>query len=291
MIKVEECALCNHQTRLLKSHIIPKFAVDWLKRTSATGYMRQVIKPNLRKQDIDKLRLLCTDCENRFSKWEKQFAENIFIPFQEKYQQSFEYREWLLLFAVSLAWRTVIKEIESFRKLRPELSPFVYNALNHWSAFLLGKSADPGPYEHHMLLLDFIANAQNIDLPDGIHWYLLRGIDSTIVSSSKKVFAYTKLPGLIFWTAIQPPKPEGWEKTQIFRSGIIGTPQSITQPEFGPFLLDRIKITDKILMSDISERQMKQIEQCALKNPEKVIASRSFEVHLAERFWQERKKK
>lgn len=290
MTRVKKCALCGRHARLFKSHVIPKFVVDWLKRTSTTGYIRQVIKPNLRKQDIDKLKLLCADCESRFSKWEKRFAEDIFIPFQEKYQQSFEYEEWLLLFVVSLAWRTVVKEIETFREHNPKLAPFMDNALNCWRKFLLNEDADPGPYDHHIFFLDFIANAYDIELPDKIHWYLLRGIDSTIVFSSKDVFAYTKLPGVIFWSGIQPSKPEGWEKTLISRSGIIETPQGVAQPGFGDFLLDRAKITLR-LMSNMSERQRERIGWSALKDPERAIASRSFEVYLAEKFWQEHKKK
>lgn len=289
MTTVEKCALCGRHARLLDSHVIPKFVVDWLKRTSATGYIRQVIKPNLRRQDFGRLKLLCADCENRFSKWEKRFAEDVFIPFQEKHQQSFKYEEGLLLFAVSLAWRTVIKEVESFREHNLELAPFVDNALKCWSTVLLDEGADPEPYDHYIFFLDFISNAYNIEVPDKICWYLLRGIDSTIVSSSKEAFAYTKLPGLIFWSGIQPPKPEGWKKTLISRTGIIESPQSVEEPGFGDFLLDRAKIALR-LMSSISESQQERIGQAIFEDPERAIASGSFEVYLAERFWQERKK-
>jgi len=118
MRKAEECKLCGNHAKLTESHVIPKFVINWLKQTSATGYIRQGINPNLRKQDLAKLKLLCAVCETRFSRWEKRFAEDIFIPYQTRRQQSFRYDQWLLLFVVSLAWRTVIVEIESFQKNR-----------------------------------------------------------------------------------------------------------------------------------------------------------------------------
>ena len=245
MTNVERCALCSHQTKLVSSHIIPKFTVKWLKKTSATGYIRMVKKPNLRKQDLPKVKLLCNDCENRFSKWEKLFAENIFIPFQEKAQRSFKYEEWLIRFAVSLAWRTVIKEINGFRG-ESELAQFVDTALKRWSSFLLGTNVDPGSYEHHIFFLDLIAETNNLELPDMFQWYLLRGFDSTIVYSSNEVAAYTKLPGFIFWSGIKPPKLKGWEKTLISDSGVMETVQRISHPGFAEFVLDRAIIGLKL---------------------------------------------
>jgi hypothetical protein len=36
------CALCQDETNLKESHLIPKFVGKWLKRTSATGYLRDI---------------------------------------------------------------------------------------------------------------------------------------------------------------------------------------------------------------------------------------------------------
>jgi len=61
------CALCNDCAPLMKSHIVPKFTSEWLKRTSATGYLREAVQPNKRKQDFTTFRLLCANCEGIFS--------------------------------------------------------------------------------------------------------------------------------------------------------------------------------------------------------------------------------
>ncbi len=105
ILKEANCALCGTYSTLQKSHMIPKFVAEWVKKTSETGYLRDAIRPNQRIQDFPKFRLLCAKCENIFSQWENQFAREIFIPFQDKKQKSFIYEEWLLSFIISLAWR------------------------------------------------------------------------------------------------------------------------------------------------------------------------------------------
>lgn len=117
--------------------IIPKFVGKWLKDTSATGYLRQATNPNLRIQDLLTERLLCYDCEGLFSTWEKQFAENIFIPYHSGGKRKFAYEKWLLLFAISLNFRAAIVELESFRQEKPNLATKIDDALADWKATLL----------------------------------------------------------------------------------------------------------------------------------------------------------
>lgn len=115
------CKLCQKNQDLRESHIIPKFVAKWLKESSATGYLRQGVEPNLRKQDFPKERLLCGDCENRFSRWENIFAEKIFLPYLNDGKREFEYTDWLLKFSVSLIWRMGISELDEFRDYKPNL--------------------------------------------------------------------------------------------------------------------------------------------------------------------------
>jgi len=289
MIMRGQCALCRRRRRLSESHIVPKFAVEWLKRTSATGYIREPLNPNMRKQDICKGRLLCATCETRLSKWETRFAERVFVPYHGTGQRSFKYEEWLLLFAVSLAWRTAVNEAVSFRKHNPPVAPFVEGAANYWRALLLRECAEPGPYDHHMFFLDFIERATGVDLPEKMNRYLLTTVDSTIASSARQAFAYTKLPGFIFWSGIRPPKPEGWDGTRISQRGVIDGRQRVAQRGFGEFVVDRCKnVTAR--MSNISDKQHERIVQTALKDPDKAIASLSHRCFLADRRAQKGKK-
>jgi len=275
-----KCKLCGREAKILESHIIPKFAIDWLKKTSATGYLSQATQPNLRIQNGVKAKLLCAECEGLCSRWEKRFAEDLFIPFQEKGQKSFEYDDWLLSFAVSQAWRTTIHlrnlTINAKQNLKTELAKSLDKAMNCWHAFLLGQSEDLGPYEHHLQFLSVVTNNQGLDLPDMFNMYLLRSIDHEIANTSREVFIYTKLPGLILWSFVKPSHTEGLERTRIYPRGIIATSQKLTRLELCNFLIDRAKSAD--LQISMSPKQRQKLANGFLKDSERARASRSFEV-------------
>src|SRR5579859_3018033 len=75
------CRLCGSGTRdsLCESHVFPKFYWEWMKETG-DRYFRDPRRPNLRFQDGTKLKMLCRDCEARFSVAETPFAARIFRP-------------------------------------------------------------------------------------------------------------------------------------------------------------------------------------------------------------------
>ena len=56
---IAACNLCSNIDTLHKSHIIPAFAIKWIKNTSVTGYLRFPDQPNIKAQDGHKDYLLC----------------------------------------------------------------------------------------------------------------------------------------------------------------------------------------------------------------------------------------
>jgi hypothetical protein len=56
------CKLCGQQKELRYGHIVPAFAVRWLKQTSLTGYLK-TFKSKVRVQETKRVYLLCADCE------------------------------------------------------------------------------------------------------------------------------------------------------------------------------------------------------------------------------------
>lgn len=277
---IGKCKLCSREADIFESHIIPKFATDWIKETSATGYLRQATHPDLRIQDGIKTKLLCAECEELFSRLEKRFAEDLFIPFLEKGQTSFEYDDWLLSFGVSLAWRTAMYitslPVDTPPNLKPELARFLDKAINCWRAFLLEQRKDLGPYEHHLLFWSAVRNDQGLGPPDRFNMYLLRAIDAEIVNTSTEVFVYTKLPGLIFWSFVKPAHTQGLEGTRIYPRGIIATYQKVASLELGNFLKDRAKHAD--LRVSMSPKQRQKLANAFLKDPQHTRSSHSFEV-------------
>ena len=145
------CKLCMKEKNLSNSHIIPKFVVRWLKDTSATGYLRQAEKPNIRKQDIITRKILCRHCEGLFSRNETQFAKNIFLPFQNDKVKRFQYDDWLRAFAVSVFWRLGVADLEDFRVFKPHLVGYLEEALAIWRGSLLSGEFSDDRYAHHIL--------------------------------------------------------------------------------------------------------------------------------------------
>jgi hypothetical protein len=85
------CKLCNNPSKLVQSHIIPKFVFKWLEETSATGHVRFAQNVNRRVQDSFKENLLCRNCEDLFNSWETDFANKLFYPLVNRKKSSFEY--------------------------------------------------------------------------------------------------------------------------------------------------------------------------------------------------------
>lgn len=279
------CRLCLNEKELRESHVIPQFAARWLKDNSATGYLRQAINPNLRRQDLQTELLLCEDCENIFSRWEKIFAESIFYPYLNDRKLEFEYSDWLLKFAVSLIWRLGITELEDFREYKPRLVGDLEKALSRWRKYLLSEDAMKVKYGFHLFFLDFVKSSTGGSVPEGLHWYILSGVDGTIPASNTEVYGYVKLPALAFFAGIKPRFPTGLKNTQILERGKIrASNQIISSPVFGEFFLDRAKSSWELTKS-ISEKQRQKIHKAIISNPEKSVNSHSFQVFLAEQYW------
>src|SRR3989304_9636938 len=117
------CALCRQQKDLRKSHIIPRFVSKWLKSTSATGFLRGVVKPEMRRQDLPTFPMLCEECEQIFSKLESYFAREIFYPFMDEGKRDIAYDGTLLRFIISLSWRTLKTSYENQVSLTPWIKP------------------------------------------------------------------------------------------------------------------------------------------------------------------------
>lgn len=106
-----DCALCGEKNVILKeSHSIPKFAYDWVKKTSPTKYIRYSLDVNVRRQDGPKEYLLCGGCEGRLSIVEKALAENVFrkVANYRKQSSKITITEDVRLAVLSIFWRALL---------------------------------------------------------------------------------------------------------------------------------------------------------------------------------------
>lgn len=273
-----KCCLCKIEGDLQLSHIIPKFVFDWLKRTSP-GFIRRGTNPNLRVQDGYKDHILCVNCEQLFSRWEKAFAENIFIPFHEINPRTFKYPygKWALKFAVSVSWRSLIfmKKMGLSHFSERQIN-FADNALNEWSNFLLDRQSNPGVFEQHILPLDVIESHTNLNLSPFMNRYILRTVDIDAIRSDSGACVFTKMCKLNLFGFIQPPNPKLWKGTKLHaKRGFIGNKKYMLPNNILDYFNNRANMAGEIF-ANMSDNQASKINNLILEKKDEVAYSEVF---------------
>ncbi len=212
-----KCSLCDNQKDLQQSHIIPSFVYKWLKNSSVTGYLRFGETPNKRVQDGEKKYLLCKDCEQLFSSWEKTFANELFVPFHQS-EPIKPYGKWLLKFSTSVSWRvlTLFKNHLDLNHFPPNLLNSVDKTLITWKEFLLDKRPHPAIYEQHILPFPgYVADNNDPDMPTNINRYITRSVDIDAACSKTEAFVYVKICRLLIIGFIEMNHRERWSQMKI----------------------------------------------------------------------------
>lgn len=266
------CALYNFETDLRESHIYPKFAIKYLKKTGSK-YLRNVVEPNKREQDGLKLYLLSSKAEQEFGIREKWFAEKIFVPYLNG-KLSLNYNENLYYFGISFLWRILLTQFRTSNELKKQ---WYYSTLKkvetEWTDFLT-KGILPRNYHNINLFFtdEIITNTTKLK---GVDFYLTRTMDSTIVSSPNKsyLFIYGKFSKFIFWSIIKSPDygADLYDEEIHPIKGAFDIPQSLEYEPFRIFLGNRIKGFNNLPKAN--SEQQKKIEHEIMKNPEKFLKS------------------
>jgi hypothetical protein len=279
MIKI--CRLCGQQADLSESHIIPKFVTDWLKKTSATGYLRSTPTINRRSQNGIKEHMLCSNCETMFNRWETPVANNIFYPYCRRESVNFKYGPWLLKFAVSVSWRALTHYFGYSRgeyKYSDLAITWINRSLKAWKEFLLDKSPNPGSFEQHLLLVDIIESASNPEhFEANINRYLTRVQEINMAhSDGDPRFIYVKMGKMILLGFIHYENPNYWKGTKIHvKQGTIGG--DVTVPEqFFEYLNERADTMRKYDES-ISSKQKEKIHKSYMRDLDHVGRSETFQ--------------
>jgi hypothetical protein len=282
---IGKCELCLKEKELQGSHILPSFTNKWLKDNSLTKYLRSAGNPNLRKQDLIKAPLLCTDCEGRLSEWEEHAASKLFKPWNDDRALDLDYDDWLLRFTTSLSWRTGIYCRDEFAHVKPDLESKYSKALENWRRFLLGEKNSCAPYEHHVFLWGPVEKVVGMDLPPKWHAYTLRGFDMSYVVFRNEVLIYSHIPGISFFSTVNPPRLTGSRGTWIAKRGTL-TPGQDCPPIIGSWVEER---SNEISDVELSEKQQKKITDEVLKaikeEPNDEVLEKKGEALLLDRKW------
>ncbi len=274
------CALCLKTTELKLSHIVPKFVWRWLKESSASS-IRSSREPDLRIQDGLKIHLLCAECEQRFSDWEKRFAEKVFLPLNdpEAVIEPIHYEEWALKFAVSVSWRVL-----TFFNLKGHASDFSPRqneladvALETWRKFLLGEVSNPGNFEQHLHPVDVLTNYEGPKISSYLNRYLLRTIDVDVISTSDSTYVYIKMCRLILFGRIEEKYPRKWKGMQLhLRKGDIRPRTYYCAPGWVADYLSRKADETKNALESVSPKQQAIIDTAFHKNVDAIAQSETF---------------
>lgn len=272
------CRLCKNEAELQLSHIVPKFVYKWFKETSASP-MRDSRNPNVRIQDGEKSYLLCSNCEELFSKWESTFSQNIFHPLQQEQREKYylQYGEWCLKFAVSVSWRLLTYGKETgIDHFSIEQMAKADEALETWREFLLSNKKSPAPFDQQLIPLSTIVDSSNINLSPFSNRYFLRTIGVDIACSDQRSFTYVKMGRIMLFGLIQENYPNHWRNGKIWVDrGVIGNEKYILPPGLDKYINDRANKTANIY-SSISQNQQSKIRQHVLENKEKFEQSEIF---------------
>lgn len=280
------CRLCGNNAPLLKSHIIPKFIFDWVKKTSATDYVRFNQNIDMPEQDGLKLSWLCSKCEQIISTYEKYFADRVFYPLHENAAR-ITYNNGLLKFAASIAWRILQYKIElnQTENFNEKLIRASNQALIRWHDYLFNKTKNPGNYELHFYnYLGIISSIKS--LPNNIHRYLHRDTGFNLYRIGEVALVYIKLPGFIIIGYISLPKNNiEFKKTRIcVTSGTI-EPMIYQAPiELWEIIKDEAQKAEEYQKS-ISDRQKTKINEKYKQNLQRASESETIkaltkDIHL-----------
>jgi hypothetical protein len=291
----DSCKLCGNEATLQESHILPAFALRWLKETGATTYLRTAATPNKRVQDARKMPLLCQGCETLFSKDEDEFARVIFRPYVEKGLNAdgegteaipeFRHNEWLLRLIISVHWRLLVSE--GTCNIPTQYWPILSTFEETWRHFLLRRRPDTGICETHVAFLSSLTAAEGgglLHLGKNVNYYILRTVDGTLVCShtKKRLAVYSKLGPIAFYTAIMPSSLKGTVESKVRMRGSIKTSQHMQNVEFNRFML--VTRPNEVQNAyAISERQNENILKDMTANPEKTLNSLSHKAFMADK--------
>lgn len=269
------CALCHEERSLRLSHIVPAFVFRWMKETSGTGNLRGSLNPNVRVQDGLKVSLLCGNCEQIFSDWERQFASAIFHPYRSDQVAPRRYTEWCLKFCVSVSWRvlTYLSASSSLDQLSDTQRRQVDAALDVWREFLLGRRRHPGAFEQHLLPFSEIESTNIPDLPPNFNRFLARGAHMDFMhSDSGFMSTFVKMGPFMLFGFIAKPADK-WIGTRVAVSNGTVDPRDYRLPaSLFDYLKQKAKESGNVLAS-LSDNQKMKIQDSIVKNADRIRGS------------------
>lgn len=288
------CRLCQRERSLQESHLVPKFVINMIKG-DANGRLRRPEQPDIPFQDGIKGKMLCFECEQRFSRWER--ASSDFVRLCQDDIGPYEYGEYLVPFILSVAWRVLVWEMGAGdgSAWPAKVQPAIERAEVEWRNSILQEDFRPLSGRIHAWLLGssgMPSADMRRELPPSWNRYLDGAVDITVAtstdptlpSSSQIAAAYVKMGRLVTFTVIRAPSVRRWKGTAIHRRGALMPEEVVIPRAVLEFMADRARGSEDRLrqMSPvqrerIGERVLREIEE---GKPPKALAALERDVEM-----------
>ena len=248
-MKQGKCNLCDKNTGLAESHIIPKFVFRWMKNTGGK-YFRTPLNPNKRMQDGEKRYLMCFDCEQKFSKYEKWFADNIFFPHLNNDQRFLEYDENLGNFIISVLWRRLL-----INKIDGE--QFYDDVFYNWKSYLDKNKPLKFDNIHLLFLGDKWGN--NVQPNQYVSRYFNRATDTNIAEIDGEKIVFAKFSRFLVFAKLDSETKKFRGTNVLLKKSRFPFVQFIDNGMFSLFFLDRAEKIYQLALSKISPQEQEKI--------------------------------
>lgn len=103
----KSCLLCKVGELDELGHIIPKFVMRWLKQASKRKNFYLNNEQEQMIADTPAFKMMCKDCEDKFSNLEKHFTDNFFKKYYRGHTPN-PIQDEVYDFAISIAWRLIV---------------------------------------------------------------------------------------------------------------------------------------------------------------------------------------
>ena len=219
--------------------------------------------------------MLCRDCEQLFSSWEKKFSEECFVSINSGRARNVTYGPWMLKFATSVSWRVlrVFAANGGLSGFPKHVEIQINDALHEWAQFLLGNRPDPGRHEQHMFVVDVVGGTSIANAPPNISRYLARAIDLDVARNQDSAMSYAKMGKFVLFGFVAMKYPRRWEGTKLHvRHGRFGQHDIELPADVGDFIVERARLAAE-KYSQVSERQQTKIRQSYEQDPDRVLRS------------------
>lgn len=281
----KQCALCRETVEVLElSHMVPKFVVRYLKKTSVSA-IRNLDNPDRVVQDSEKHYLLCGKCEDLFSTYETKFANTFFHPYMSGGKKEFQYDKDIYYFLTSLSWRSLYLDILDFVQHSKEVNIDVetleclIDREGRMRRYLLKEEEKVEGIEHHIFFFEDIQSIMQELIDTRPHATMHRSIGSyTFFNKELKTYAtITNMMGIVLFTLYNKGDREILVNTEITNGeGVIKASNQKLAGACGNELLDMLK-NAKELASKISDKQRNVINERVKSRMEEFQSSKMFE--------------